>query len=61
MARILSIEDDPDFQHLIALTLQNQGYEVHYAFTGQEGYEKLLALDPDLILLDMMLPLLNGV
>lgn len=60
MARILSIEDDPDFQHLIALTLQNQGYEVHYAFTGQEGYEKILALDPDLILLDMMLPLLNG-
>lgn len=61
MARILSIEDDPDFQHLISHVLRNQGYEVHYAFTGPEGHEKALLLNPDLILLDMMLPGLNGV
>lgn len=60
MARILSVEDDPDFQHLISLALRNQGFEVHYAFTGPEGHEKALSLNPDLILLDMMLPGLNG-
>ncbi|HXT00180.1 MAG TPA: response regulator transcription factor [Elusimicrobiota bacterium] len=60
MARILSVEDDPDFQHLISSALRNQGYEVHYAFTGPEGREKALSLNPDLILLDMMLPGMNG-
>lgn len=61
MSRILSIEDDPDLQHLISYALRNQGFEVHYAFTGPEGYEKALSVNPDLILLDMMLPGLNGV
>lgn len=61
MQRILSVEDDPDFQHLISFILRRQGYEVHYAFTGPEGHEKALSLNPDLILLDMMLPGLNGI
>ena len=61
MPRILSVEDDPDFQHLVSYALRNQGFEVHYAFTGPEGHEKALSLNPDLILLDMMLPGLNGV
>jgi DNA-binding response OmpR family regulator len=60
MPRILSVEDDADLQHLMSLALQHEGYEVHYAFTGVEGYEKVLSLNPDLILLDMMLPLMNG-
>jgi two-component system alkaline phosphatase synthesis response regulator PhoP len=61
MARILSIEDDSDIQHVIGQSLFRNGYDVHYAWNGQEGYEKILALDPDLILLDLMLPLMNGV
>ncbi|MFA6316265.1 MAG: response regulator transcription factor [Elusimicrobiota bacterium] len=61
MARILSVEDDPDLQQLVSFALQNEGYEVHYAFTGKEGYEKAIQLNPDLILLDMMLPILSGV
>ncbi len=61
MARILSIEDDPDLQHLISITFRNEDYDVHYAFTGKEGYERVLSLHPDLILLDMMLPVLSGV
>ncbi len=58
--RILSVEDDPELQQMLSLTLQGQGYELHYAFTGREGYEKVLLLNPDLILVDMMLPQLNG-
>jgi DNA-binding response OmpR family regulator len=61
MRRILSVEDDPDFQYLISHALRNQGFEVHYAFTGKEGCEKALSLNPDLVLLDMMLPMMNGV
>src|SRR4051812_1239611 len=61
MPRILSVEDDPDFQYLISRALRNQGYEVHYAFTGKEGCEKALSLNPDLVLLDMLLPVMNGV
>ena len=60
MARILSVEDDADLQHLLSSVLRNQGHEVHYAFTGPEGFEKAVALNPDLILLDMMLPGYNG-
>lgn len=61
MARILSIEDDEDEQHLIGQALFRAGYEIHYAWNGREGYEKILSLDPDLILLDLMLPMMNGV
>ncbi|MBI4424100.1 MAG: response regulator transcription factor [Elusimicrobia bacterium] len=61
MARVLSIEDSPDLQQLIGLALQQRGYEVHYAFNGKEGYEKVLALDPDVVLLDLMIPVINGV
>lgn len=61
MARILSIEDDPDMQHLIGQVLFGKGYDIHYAWNGREGYEKVLELEPDLILLDLMLPLWNGV
>ncbi len=61
MLRILSVDDDPDFQHLISHALRNQGFDVHYAFTGKEGCEKALSLNPDVVLLDMMLPMMNGV
>ncbi|HVE13782.1 MAG TPA: response regulator transcription factor [Elusimicrobiota bacterium] len=61
MARILSIEDDPDFQHLLGLTLRQHGYEVHFAFDGQDGYQKVLSLSPDLVLLDLNLPGMNGI
>lgn len=61
MARILSIEDDPDIQRLIGAALFPEGYEMHYAFNGQEGFEKVLLVDPDVILLDLMIPILSGI
>lgn len=60
MARILSVEDDEHVQHLLGRALFQQGYEMHYAWNGQEGWEKVLAVDPDLVLLDLMLPVVNG-
>jgi len=61
MARILSIEDDPDTHQLIGKALFQEGYDVHYAWNGKEGYEKVLKFKPDVILLDLLLPIMNGV
>lgn len=61
MARLLCIEDDPDLQHLLGVALHAEGFEMHYAFTGVEGYEKVMGLNPDLVILDLMLPGMNGV
>lgn len=61
MAKILCIEDDADIQHFIGQILFKEGYEIHYAWNGKEGYDKVLELDPDLLLVDLMLPLMNGV
>jgi DNA-binding response OmpR family regulator len=60
MLKVLSVDDDPDFQLLVSHALRNQGFEVHYAFTGKEGCEKALSLNPDVLILDMMLPMMNG-
>ncbi len=61
MAKILIIEDDGDLQQMLSIAFNQEGYEVHYAFNGKEGYEKILALQPDVICLDLMMPVLNGV
>lgn len=60
MARILSIEDDEHLQRLLGHALFQEGYEVHYAWNGEEGFEKTLLLRPDLVILDLMLPRMNG-
>ena len=60
MATILSIDDDPALQELVGRVLGGHGHDVHGAFTGEEGYEKALSLNPDLIILDLMLPTLSG-
>lgn len=61
MAKILSIEDDVDLQQVVAYALKKKGWEVVFAYDGKDGLEKAQELKPDLILLDMMLPGLNGI
>ncbi|MEQ1918893.1 MAG: response regulator [Elusimicrobiota bacterium] len=60
MPRILSVEDDVDLQQVVAYVLKKKGWTVVFAYDGKDGLEKALELKPDLILLDMMLPGLNG-
>ena len=58
--KILIIEDDKGISDFITLELQHEGFEVMLAETGRQGLEKFELEHPDLILLDVMLPELNG-
>ncbi len=59
--RILIIEDDKDIAHLVELHLKDAGYDVSMAYDGASGLEQALAKPFDLIILDLMLPGVDGV
>ena len=58
--RILCIEDEPDMIELIRLILTRHGFEVIGAYGGVEGARKIAEEMPDLVLLDIMMPDLDG-
>ena len=58
--KILIIEDEEDLVKGLILNLADEGYEVDYALDGKEGLRKALKEKPDLILLDIMLPGMDG-
>ena len=58
--KILIIEDELDLVKGLKMNLVDEGYEVDYAIHGKEGLEKALKEKPDLILLDIMLPGIDG-
>jgi CheY-like chemotaxis protein/MinD-like ATPase involved in chromosome partitioning or flagellar assembly len=58
--KILVIDDDLDTLRLVGLMLQRQGYEISAATNGQQGLEKALEEKPNLILLDIMMPDMDG-
>jgi DNA-binding response OmpR family regulator len=59
-ARILIVEDEAKIARFLELELQHEGYEVDKAFDGRTGLDKALTGGFDLMLLDVMLPGLNG-
>jgi len=58
--RILVVDDDRDIARLVELHLSDLGFAVDLAFDGQEGLDKAAASPPDLIVLDLMLPRVDG-
>ncbi len=60
MKRVLVVEDNENNMKLICLVLEKHGYEPIKAFSGVEGVEKAIAEKPDLILMDIQLPDING-
>ena len=58
--KVLLIDDDPQLRQLLEITLEIDGFEVVQAGNGQEALEQLGRSAPDLILLDMMMPVMNG-
>ncbi len=59
-ARILLVEDDPSIREVTAIGLRNAGFTVDTASDGQQGLERFAAEPFDLVLLDVMLPRLDG-
>lgn len=61
MKRILVIEDDPNINQLLQLHLQDSGYQAEICDHGRQGFEKASKGEYDLLILDVMLPEMDGV
>ena len=61
MSRILIIEDEKNLARFVELELKHEGYDTEVQFNGRTGLDAALAEDFDVILLDLMLPELNGI
>jgi putative two-component system response regulator len=58
--RILVVDDEPFAREMIGALLANEGYELHFAENGLDGLKCAIELQPDVLLLDVMMPRLNG-
>ncbi len=59
--KILLVDDEPDILEILEYNLSREGYEVSTAANGQEGLAKADEVKPDLIILDIMMPVMDGV
>lgn len=59
--RILIVDDEPDILEFLTYNLEKEGYEVVSASDGREGIDKAVETRPDLIILDIMMPKMDGV
>ncbi|MBD3609972.1 MAG: response regulator [Gammaproteobacteria bacterium] len=60
MAHILIVDDSPTEIHVIKSILEKTGHEVSFATNGEEGVSKTKEIMPDLVLMDVVMPGLNG-
>jgi len=58
--RILLVEDEKDMAYAVTLQLESEGYEVIAASDGKDGLDKARTNKPDLVILDLMLPKIDG-
>ncbi|MDD5135692.1 MAG: response regulator, partial [Phycisphaerae bacterium] len=58
--KILVVEDDEDIMELISFNLKKEGYSVVKALTGEEALKQAQSASPDIVLLDVMLPEIDG-
>ena len=59
--KILIVDDEPDIRELIEYNLKKEGYQVYTASNGQEGVTEAKRVLPDLIILDIMMPKMDGI
>jgi len=59
-AKILLVDDDPDFVEATKAVLESRPYEIITALSGEEGLQKARAEKPDLVLLDIIMPGVDG-
>jgi CheY-like chemotaxis protein len=58
--KVLLVDDDPDIQDAIRVILESKGYQVISARNGKECLEKLEAEEPNLMILDLLMPIMDG-
>ncbi|MCK4694198.1 MAG: response regulator [Candidatus Cloacimonetes bacterium] len=58
--KILVVDDDQNIRRLVSFNLSLENHEIFVASNGKEGIQVALAKDPDLILLDIMMPVMDG-
>jgi two-component system alkaline phosphatase synthesis response regulator PhoP len=58
--RILIVDDEPDFSMILKKNLEKEGFEVELAYDGAEGLAKVRSNPPDAIVLDVMMPEIDG-
>lgn len=61
MKKILLVDDEDSIHLLYREELEEEGYEVHSALSGEEALEKLKIISPDLVILDINMPGINGI
>jgi two-component system, OmpR family, alkaline phosphatase synthesis response regulator PhoP len=61
MTKILIVDDEPDILDFLSYNLRREGFEVTTAASGKEGLELALTIRPQLIILDMMMPEMDGI
>jgi phosphate regulon transcriptional regulator PhoB len=59
-SRVLIVEDEPDIRELVVHHLKREGYQVSAAASGEEALRQVQAAPPDLVLLDLMMPAMDG-
>ena len=60
MAKVLIVEDDPLMSRMYQKIFKFEGFEVDFALNGEEGLDKIRSIKPTLVLLDIMMPKMNG-
>jgi len=60
MAKILVVDDDLDVRNLVAMVLRDTGHDVESSVDGRDGLGKIAALEPHLVILDLMMPEIDG-
>lgn len=58
--RVLAVDDEPDVLGLVETKLQKAGFEVSTASNGQEAVDRVLVEKPDVVIMDVMMPKLDG-
>ena len=60
LEKVLVVDDDPNICDVLMMYLENEGYSVILSYDGEEALVKFNALKPDIVLLDVMLPSMDG-
>ncbi len=59
--KVLVVEDDKDFSFLLEQSFKNQGMEMSYAHDGEEGFQLAEKIKPDLMMIDILMPKMDGI